>query len=62
MKGARSVVGVVDGIASHVACVHVPSDVEVDRIPGQKKIGILLDFAILHLPTLKACPTLVSSV
>ena len=37
MKGARSVVGVVDGIASHVACVHVPSDVEVDRIPGKKK-------------------------
>ena len=33
MKGASSVVGMVDSIASDVACVHISSDVEVDRIP-----------------------------
>ena len=34
MKGASSVVGMVDSIASDVACVHISSDVEVNRIPG----------------------------
>ena len=36
MKGASSVVGMVDSIASDVACVHISSDVEVDWIPGTK--------------------------
>ena len=36
MKGASSVVGMVDSIASDVACVHISSDVEVDWIPGKK--------------------------
>ena len=37
VKGAGSVVRVVDGVASHVAGVHVSSDVEVDRIPLRRK-------------------------
>ena len=36
MKGASSVVGMVDSIASDVACVHISSNVEVDGIPGTK--------------------------
>ena len=36
MKGASSVVGMVDSVASDVACVHISSDVEVDRVPGTK--------------------------
>ena len=36
MKGACSVVGMVDSIASDVACVHISSDMEVDWIPGTK--------------------------
>ena len=36
MKGASSVVGMVDCIASDVACVHISSDVEVDWVPGTK--------------------------
>ena len=37
VKGAGSVVRVVDRVASHVAGVHVSSDVEVDGIPGTHK-------------------------
>ena len=37
VKGAGSVVRVVDRVASHVAGVHVSSDVEVDRIPLRRK-------------------------
>ena len=36
MKGASSVVGMVDSVASDVACVHISSDVEVDWVPGTK--------------------------
>ena len=34
MKGASSVVGVMDSVASDVACIHISSNVEVDWIPG----------------------------
>ena len=37
VKGAGSVVRVVDRVASHVAGVHVSSDVEVDGIPVTHK-------------------------
>ena len=42
MKGASSVVGMVDSIASDIACVHISSDVEVDWIPGTKHEEIFL--------------------
>ena len=45
MKGASSVVGMVDSIASDVACVHISSYVEMDGIPG-KKIGEIPHFEI----------------